>query len=67
MSRDYLDEIIAKRSARNPRFPQMVKDAVARQDWARSDPSGADVNGGSEAPKARPRVSAEHRSQKEKV
>jgi hypothetical protein len=35
MSRDYLDAIIAKRTARNPRFARMAEDAVARLILAR--------------------------------
>jgi hypothetical protein len=34
MSRDFLDEIMAERTAHNPEFPQLVKDAIARQDRA---------------------------------
>lgn len=34
MARDFLDTIIAKRTARNPQFPQLVQDAIARQDHA---------------------------------
>ena len=38
MAGDFLDEIIAKRTARNPAFPQMVEEAMARQDHARHPP-----------------------------
>ncbi|MDB5057991.1 MAG: hypothetical protein JWO59_1463 [Chloroflexi bacterium] len=31
MAQDFLDEIIARRTAHNPDFPRMVDDAVERQ------------------------------------
>jgi ribosomal protein L15E len=37
MPRDFLDKIIAERAAGNPNFPQMVQEAIARQDRARQN------------------------------
>ena len=34
MARDFIDEIMAERTARNPNFPKMVEEAMARQDAA---------------------------------
>jgi hypothetical protein len=45
MARDFLDEIVAKRAARNPDFPRMVDEAVERQDRdsAQNPPMGFKV------------------------
>lgn len=42
MARDFLDELMATRTAGNPDFPRMVQEAIAQQDAARQTPPERD-------------------------
>jgi predicted transcriptional regulator len=33
--KDFLDELIERRTAKNPEFPRLVEEAAARRQWAR--------------------------------
>jgi ribosome-binding protein aMBF1 (putative translation factor) len=33
--KDFLDEIVKERTAKNPQFPRLVEEATARRAWAR--------------------------------